>query len=185
MPEESMPALILSALHFAADKHRDQRRKGVEASPYINHPIEVAEVIARVGGITDPVTLRAAILHDTLEDTETSPEELEARFGRDVASVVREVTDDKTLPTEERKAVQIEHARHLTPEARLVKLGDKTANIRSVSDAPPPDWSLGRRRAYLDWAERVIAGCRGTNPALERCFDDTLARARAQLDAAS
>jgi (p)ppGpp synthase/HD superfamily hydrolase len=94
---------ILSALHFAAEKHRDQRRKGAEASPYINHPIEVAEVIARRGGVTDPVVLQAAILHDTLEDTRTTHAELESVFGREVADVVLEVTDDKALPSEERK----------------------------------------------------------------------------------
>src|SRR3982074_2455712 len=91
-------AAILKALHFAADKHRDQRRKDIEASPYINHPIEVAELVARVGGINDPVTLQGAILHDTIEDTKTTPEELEAAFGPEVRRLVEEVTDDTSLP---------------------------------------------------------------------------------------
>src|SRR4051812_9768931 len=110
-PQESAtPADLLHALHFAADKHRDQRRKDVGASPYINHPIEVAELLARVGDITDRVTLQAAILHDTIEDTNTTPEELDAAFGPDVRRVVEEVTDDKNLKKEERKRLQIEHA---------------------------------------------------------------------------
>ena len=184
MDDDSIPVSLLGALHFAADKHRDQRRKGREASPYINHPIEVAEVLARLGGVTDVRVLQAAILHDTLEDTETTPGELEERFGPEVAGIVAEVTDDKGLAKAERKRIQVEHAQHLSDEARLVKLADKIANVRSLVDAPP-DWPLERRSAYLDWAEQVIAGCRGTNAALEQYFDDTLARARAELGVAS
>jgi len=181
MPDENVPRVLLHALHFAADKHRDQRRKGVEASPYINHPIEVAEVIARAGEVTDPVTLQAAILHDTLEDTETTQSELEDRFGEHVARVVAEVTDDKALPKEERKAIQVEHAASLSREARIVKLGDKIANVRSVGETPPPDWPARRRHAYLDWAEQVVAGCRGVNAGLEQRFDEVLAQARRRL----
>src|SRR3954465_11479885 len=120
---------LLAALHFAADKHRDQRRKDAEASPYINHPIEVAELLTRVGGVRDLVALQAAILHDTIEDTHTTPEELEGRFGARGRKVVEEVTDEKTLPKVDRKRLQIEHAPHLSPEARLVKLADKIANV--------------------------------------------------------
>src|ERR1041384_6973072 len=133
MEELNTIALLLKALHFAANKHRDQRRKDIDASPYINHPIEVAETLARVGGVTDLVTLQAAILHDTIEDTTTTPEELEAAFGAEVRRVVEECTDDTKLPKADRKRLQIEHAPHLSHRAKLVKLGDKIANVRSVT----------------------------------------------------
>src|SRR5437762_7741677 len=163
-------AALLKALHFAAHKHRDQRRKDVEASPYINHPIEVAEILARVGGVTDLVILQAAVLHDTLEDTKTTPEELEAAFGPEVRRVVEEVTDDKRLPKLERKRLQIEHAPHLSARAKQIKLADKISNVRSVTQTPPADWPLQRRREYLDWTEQVVAGLRGCNASLESLY---------------
>ena len=174
---ELVPAL-LKALHFAADKHRDQRRKDAEASPYINHPIEVAEMLARVGGVTDLVTLQGAILHDTIEDTNTTPEELEAHFGPEVRDVVLEVTDDKTLEKMERKRLQIEHAAHISERAQQIKLADKIANVRAVTHAPPAKWRLERRQEYLDWTEQVVAGLRGINPALEKLYDELLAEGR-------
>lgn len=170
MNEAATAAAILKAVHFAAGKHRDQRRKDVEASPYINHPIEVAELVSRVGGIGDLVTLQAAILHDTVEDTHTTPEELESEFGPEVRGVVEEVTDDKRLPKAERKRLQIEHAPHLSERARVIKLADKISNVRAVVQAPPADWSMERRREYLGWSEKVAIGLRGCNPALEELF---------------
>lgn len=172
---------LLQALHFAASKHRDQRRKGAEASPYINHPIEVAELLARVGGITDLVTLQAAILHDTLEDTQTTPEELEATFGLEVRQVVEEITDNTQLPKAERKRLEIAHAPHLSVRAKLAKLADKISNVRSIIETPPAEWSLERKREYFDWSERVVAGCRGSNAALERMYDETVAEGRRVL----
>jgi guanosine-3',5'-bis(diphosphate) 3'-pyrophosphohydrolase len=172
---------LLKALHFAADKHRDQRRKNVEASPYINHPIEVAELLARVGGVTDLVTLQGAILHDTIEDTDTTPEELEEAFGPEVRSVVQEVTDDKDLPKADRKRLQIEHAPHISERARLIKLADKISNVRSVTETPPAQWPLSRRQEYLDWTEKVCAGLRGCNPALETLYAELLERGRRVL----
>jgi len=172
---------LLRALHFAASKHRDQRRKGAEASPYINHPIEVAELLARVGGVTDIVTLQAAILHDTLEDTQTTPEELEATFGLDVRQVVEEITDNTQLSKAERKRLEIAHAPHLSVRAKLAKLADKISNVRSIIETPPAEWSLGRKREYFDWSERVVAGCRGSNAALERLYDETVAAGRRML----
>ncbi|HYC47205.1 MAG TPA: HD domain-containing protein [Burkholderiales bacterium] len=176
-------AQILRALHFSAAKHRDQRRKDAEASPYINHPIEVAELLARVGGVTDLVTLQGAILHDTIEDTATTPEELERLFGPEVRKVVEEVTDDKTLLKEERKRLQIEHAAHISARAKLVKLADKIANVKAVTETPPAKWPLQRRKEYLDWTEHVVAGLRGANPALEKLYDELLRDGRAVLDA--
>jgi guanosine-3',5'-bis(diphosphate) 3'-pyrophosphohydrolase len=181
MDEPNKLAAILKALHFAADKHRDQRRKDVEASPYINHPIQVAELLARVGGVTDLVTLQSAILHDTIEDTNTKPEELEAAFGPEVRRVVEEVTDDKQLPKEERKQLQIEHASHLSERAKQIKIGDKISNVLGVTQAPPADWSLERRLEYLDWTEKVVEGCRGCNATLESFYDQVLAEGRQVL----
>ena len=169
---------IFRALQFAADKHRDQRRKEAEGSPYINHLIEVAEILARVGGVTDVVTLQAAILHDTLEDTQTTPEELAAAFGPEVRNVVEEVTDDKRLLKTERKRLQIAHAPHLSTRAKLVKLADKISNVRSIIQMPPAEWPLERRREYLDWSTRVVAGCRGCNLALEQAYDDIVAEGK-------
>jgi (p)ppGpp synthase/HD superfamily hydrolase len=168
-------ALLFEALHFAADKHRFQKRKDPEASPYINHPIAAAEVLARIGGVTDTVTLMAALLHDTVEDTETEPGELEAQFGAEVRSVVMEVTDDKALSKEERKEEQVRHAPFLSPRAKLVKIADKICNVIDVTYHAPDDWTIERRREYLAWGARVVQGCRGTNAALEVHFDEVLA----------
>ena len=167
--------LILKALEFASLKHRDQRRKDQNASPYINHPIALASVLCREGGIVDPVVQVAAILHDTLEDTQTTPEELRAEFGEKVASIVEEVTDDKNLPKAERKRLQIEHAAAISREAKLVKLADKICNVRDVADHPPARWDLARRREYFDWAKAVVDNMRGTHAELERRFDEAYA----------
>lgn len=183
MAQSNEVSALLKALHFAANKHRDQRRKGVEASPYINHPIEVAELLARVGGVTDEVTLQSAILHDTIEDTKTTVEELEAEFGLEVRQVVEEVTDNKRLPKPERKRLQIEHASHLSERAKQIKLADKISNVRSVTQSPPADWSLERRSEYLDWSEQVVAGLRGCNSSLENLYDRVLEDARRALNA--
>jgi len=162
---------LLKALAFAAEKHRDQRRKGAEASPYINHPIAVASLLAHEGGVTDIRVLCAALLHDTLEDTRTTAAELETAFGPEVAAIVVEVSDDKTLDRADRKRLQVEHAPHLSDAAKLVKLADKTCNLRDIVSMPPVDWSAGRRWQYFRWAKDVVDGLRGVNPRLERAFD--------------
>ena len=154
----SVTAQLLDAIAFAAEKHRNQRRKDADASPYINHPIALAHLLATTGGIDDIVVLRAAVLHDTIEDTETTFDELAERFGVQVAQVVAELTDDKALPKERRKELQVEHAAHKSREAALVKLADKTCNLRDVVATPPTDWSIERRRDYFDWAKRVVDG---------------------------
>jgi guanosine-3',5'-bis(diphosphate) 3'-pyrophosphohydrolase len=167
---------FIKAVAFAAEKHRTQRRKDAEASPYINHPIALANVLANEGGIDDPAVLCAAVLHDTLEDTDTTAAELEALFGRRVTSIVLEVTDDKSLEKHVRKQRQIEHAPHSSQEARLVKLADKICNLRDILASPPADWSAEHKQAYFDWSARVVAGLRGINPELEAVFDGLLAR---------
>jgi len=169
-PDAGVP-LLLRALAFAAHKHRDQRRKDAEASPYINHPIALAEVLAREGGVTDIEVLAAALLHDTIEDTATTTEELREQFGARIADLVGEVTDDQALPKADRKRLQIERAPALSRGARLVKLADKICNLRDVAVRPPAKWDLERRREYFEWAKRVIDGLRGTHAGLEAAFD--------------
>jgi len=174
-------ALVLRAASFSADRHRRQNRKGYDPPPYINHPLEVASILANVGGVTDATTLVAALLHDTIEDTSATGEDLESHFGREVRLLVQEVTDDKKLEKAERKRLQIEHTPSLSVAAKQIKLGDKICNTRDVVENPPSDWSLQRRREYLDWAAQVVAGCRGANEALERCFDQVLSEGRETL----
>ena len=174
-------AQLLEAVFFAAEKHCNQRRKNEEASPYINHPIQVAKILATIGGVTDINVLCAAVLHDTIEDTKTTGPELEARFGAEVRGLVEEVTDDKSLPKEVRKKLQVEHASSLSKSAKLIKLGDKISNAGDVTENPPKDWPFQRRVDYLTWTELVVARLRGTNAALEKCFDDTIARGRLAL----
>jgi guanosine-3',5'-bis(diphosphate) 3'-pyrophosphohydrolase len=163
-------ALVLEALAFAAEKHRDQRRKDSDASPYINHPIALANVLANEGGVFDPEVLCAALLHDTLEDTATTRAELDAAFGARIRSIVEEVTDDKSLPKAERKRLQIEHAASISREAQLVKLADKVCNLRDLAERPPAGWSLERKREYFDWTKAVVDRLRGVNAALEASF---------------
>lgn len=172
---------LLTALDFAAERHATQRRKDPAQTPYINHVIEVAAVLAR-HGVTDRTALLAAILHDTIEDTGTTPAEIAERFGPEVRDVVLEVTDDKSLPKAERKRLQVEHAPALSHAARLVKLGDKISNVRYVAHHPPASWSRERRREYLDWTEQVVAGFRGTDAALEARYDQALREAREVVD---
>jgi (p)ppGpp synthase/HD superfamily hydrolase len=173
-------AKLAKAMHFAALKHANQRRKGHRDEPYVNHLAEVGAILARhVPG--DVNVIIAGILHDTLEDTQTTHAELEAEFGRDVADLVREVTDDKSLPSEERKRRQITETPHKSARARMIKLADKTSNLRSLAEDPPKTWDPARKRRYADWAEEVVRGCRGLQPGLEAEFDRQLAVTRRGL----
>jgi len=170
--DESDLKLILKALEFSARKHKNQRRKDVEASPYINHPISLADILCNEAHVTDVNVICGALLHDTVEDTETEPEELASEFGIEIKNIVMDVTDDKSLLKHERKQAQIDHAPHISEAAKLVKLADKISNLRDVSTNPPPSWSLERRQEYFDWAKKVIDQIRGTHPQLESIFDD-------------
>ena len=167
---------IISAISFAADKHRNQRRKDIEASPYINHPIALANILANEASIEDEKVLVAAILHDTIEDTETTAAELADLFGDDVTAIVLEVSDDKSLPKAERKRLQVEHAPTISRRAKLVKLADKIANLRDIATSPPADWPLQRQQEYFDWAKAVVDGLRGIHQTLERLFDEAYKR---------
>jgi guanosine-3',5'-bis(diphosphate) 3'-pyrophosphohydrolase len=173
--DEEAIGRVLSATAFAAQKHSRQRRKDSEASPYINHPIDLAQTLWE-HGVTDPVVLCAALLHDTIEDTDTTHEELVAHFGEQIAGVVDEVTDDKRLGKAERKRLQIVHAARASHEARLVKLADKICNLTDMIGAPPAGWPETRKQEYFDWARAVIDALRGTHERLEATFDAIHAR---------
>lgn len=167
---------ILRAAAFAAEKHRNQRRKDAEASPYINHPISLACLLANECLECGHTVLMAALLHDTVEDTATSFAELEERFGRETTTIVRQLTDDKSLSKADRKRLQIAHASGASREAKLVKLADKICNLRDLSASPPADWALQRKREYFDWAKQVVDQLRGVNGRLEQLFDAEYAR---------
>ena len=165
-------ARLIKATDFAARKHRLQKRKDAEASPYINHPLALARVLRLEAGVEDVDVIIAAILHDTVEDTETTLEELEREFGPCIAGIVAEVTDDPSLAKAERKRLQVEKAPRASSRAKLVKLADKICNLRDVADSPPARWGLERRRGYFEWAKAVIDGVRGIHPRLEALFDE-------------
>lgn len=170
---------LLNAIAFAAEKHRNQRRKDAQASPYINHPIALANLLANEANIVDENVLLAAVLHDTIEDTDTSHQDILQIFGQDVAKIVAEVTDDKSLSKDERKRLQVEHADHISRGAKLVKLADKICNLRDLISMPPEDWSIERKREYFEWAKRVVDPMRGVHPILEALFDAAYADERA------
>lgn len=172
---------LINAVRFSASKHRYQRRKDPAKSPYINHPIEVTQLLWEVGGVREADVLLAALLHDTIEDTQTGPDEIRAQFGAAVLSLVLEVTDDKSLPKQERKRLQVESAPHKSPGAKLIKLADKACNVRDIVAMPPETWPLERRREYLLWTEKVVAGLRGVNPGLEEYYDRELASGKLLL----
>jgi GTP diphosphokinase / guanosine-3',5'-bis(diphosphate) 3'-diphosphatase len=163
--------LVIRATEFAAQKHRMQRRKDSDASPYINHPIALMHVLCIDAAISDPVVLAAAALHDTIEDTETTEEELRVVFCNDIAALVVELTDDKSLPKGDRKRLQIEHAKHATKNGALIKLADKICNLRDMAANPPTSWSTERRREYFEWAKAVVDGLPPVSTELRKLFD--------------
>jgi len=177
--------LILRALDFAAVKHRNQRRKNQEASPYINHPITIANLLWNAAQVTDPVVIVGAILHDTVEDTDATFEEIEQEFGKEVKSLVQEVTDDKSLPKQKRKQLQVEHAAHLSQRAKLIKLADKISNLQDMIASPPHDWSSQRKQEYFEWGKSVIDKIRGTHQGLETIFDEVYTQGIAQFSNSS
>jgi guanosine-3',5'-bis(diphosphate) 3'-pyrophosphohydrolase len=172
---------IVKALQFAAEKHKNQRRKGISLSPYINHPIEVVRILVEVGQVHDPNILVAATLHDTLEDTETTSQELTDHFGDTICSLVEEVTDDKSLSKEERKRQQILYATSKSPAAKQIKVADKIANINDLIKDPPDGWSPERKRAYINWAIDVFQGLKGVNQYLDHAFQMCVVQADAVL----
>jgi guanosine-3',5'-bis(diphosphate) 3'-pyrophosphohydrolase len=173
---------LLRAFAFAAEKHRNHRRKDVNASPYINHLISAARILAEEGQVTDMDLIVAAILHDTIEDTETTYAELEAQFGTLVAEIVREVTDDTTLRKAARKQLQEQRAPNASSRAKQLMIADKISNILDIIHHPPSGWSLERRQEYIVWAGRVVAGCRDVNWRLDHAYDQTVSHALRHLE---
>ena len=173
--------LVAQAADYAARQHIAQRRKGERAEPYINHLTEVAALLAEATAGEDVVLLMGGLLHDTLEDTDATYEDLEQRFGPEVAALVAEVTDDKSLPKEERKRLQIDKTPSKSRRAKLLKIADKTSNLRSMVNSPPKGWTPERLRDYVVWAEQVVRSCRGLNPALDAAFDVAHADAKRHL----
>lgn len=165
--------LLTRAVHFAARKHKDQRRKGEDAAPYFNHLSEVAELLAQNTNGSDPNLIVAGYLHDTIEDVGVTYLELMKHFGEDVATLVMEVTDDKSLPKAVRKQLQIEHAPYRSKRAQMIKIADKISNLRTIMNSPPADWDLARKQEYFEWAKKVVDGCKGANEGLEKIFLET------------
>jgi (p)ppGpp synthase/HD superfamily hydrolase len=163
---------ILGAAQFAAEKHAQQKRKGENGEPYFNHLLEVAELIAASSPDLDVELVMAAFLHDTVEDTGVTLQELEQRFGRDVADLVAEVTDDKSLPKETRKQLQVQHTPEKSPRAQTLKLADKVSNLRAIISSPPVGWSVERKRQYFEWAKQVVSGIASPNEFLKSEFDN-------------
>jgi len=163
--------MVLKAADAAARWHVHQRRKGAAKEPYINHLLEVATLVAEATEGTDPNLVIAALLHDAIEDCEVPHKLIAETFGADVADLVAEVTDDKTLEKAERKKRQVTTAHEKTDRAKLLKLADKTSNLRALVSSPAPDWSVHRRIEYIDWARKVAHGLRGVSPLLEKQFD--------------
>jgi (p)ppGpp synthase/HD superfamily hydrolase len=163
---------ITRALDFAARKHVHHRRKGLAAEPYINHLAEVALLLAEATDGKDTELVIAGLLHDCIEDQGVTFGELAELFGADVAGLVAEVTDDKSLQKAERKRLQVAHAPHKSERARMLKIADKTSNLRSMKSSPPKHWDEQRRREYFEWARAVVAGCRGVSAFLEARFDE-------------
>ena len=175
--------LLARAADYAARQHVAQRRKGDKAEPYVNHLIEVATLLAETTGGEDVVLLMGGLLHDTLEDTDATYEDLVERFGPEVAALVAEVTDDKSLPKEERKRLQVETTARKSRRAKLLKIADKTSNLRSLVHSPPAGWTDERLRDYVVWAADVVRSCRGLNAKLEAQFDAAYDTARRHLGA--
>lgn len=176
-PESDAIPKVLKAARFASLKHTGQKRKGAAAEPYINHLIEVAELIASALPEPDSNLICAALLHDTVEDTATTFDEIVTAFGDDVAGLVREVTDDKSLPKAERKRLQVEKAPHKSARAQTLKVADKISNLRAMLFSPPADWELKRKQEYFAWAKRVVDGCAAANPILKAEFEAIVQRA--------
>jgi GTP diphosphokinase / guanosine-3',5'-bis(diphosphate) 3'-diphosphatase len=173
--------LITRALDFATRAHTDQRRKGAREEPYINHLADVAWMLAQATSGEDAALIAAGLLHDTIEDQAITHATLADTFGSDVADLVAEVTDDKSLAKAERKRLQIEHAPHKSPRAKMLKIADKTSNLHAILQSPPADWSRERKLEYFTWADGVVAGCRGINPWLDTQFDEALASGKTLL----
>jgi (p)ppGpp synthase/HD superfamily hydrolase len=172
---------VLRAADVAARWHVHQRRKGPAQEPYMNHLLEVASLVTEATGGTEPSVVIAALLHDAIEDQEVPAALIAREFGQKVADIVMEVTDDKALLKDERKRKQVESSHKKSREAKLIKLADKTSNLRAVTLSPAHDWSVKRRLEYIEWSKSVVAGLRGTSPWLEQQFDEAAHQAEQSI----
>ncbi len=172
---------VLKAADAAARWHAHQRRKGTAAEPYVNHLLEAASLVAEATGGEDPNLVAAALLHDAVEDQQISPALIADMWGEDVAGLVMEVTDDKSLDKATQKRLQVENAPHKSRRAKIIKLADKISNLRALAASPPSDWSVTRRLEYVTWARDVAKGLRGANPWLEAEFDKAANEAEAAI----
>ena len=170
--------LITRAFNFASSRHSEQRRKGQAQEPYVNHLAEVAELVAETTNGNDANLVAAALLHDTIEDTHTQPNELVTLFNEDIASLVGEVTDDTTLLKAERKKIQIANAPKKSPRAKILKLADKTSNLRSIAKSPPKNWDSSRKAEYINWAVKVVEGLGTVPTGLKSHFEKAAQTAR-------
>jgi (p)ppGpp synthase/HD superfamily hydrolase len=175
-------SMILNAAQAAARWHAKQRRKGSACVPYINHLLEVARLVDQATGSKDPNLIVAALLHDAVEDQGVSRATIAEQFGEDVAALVEEVSDDKSLPQEVRKRLQVEHAPKKSRRAKILKLADKISNVPDIGIDPPPDWSVERQRQYVQWGRDVVSGLRGASPQLERLFEEAAAEADRRIN---
>jgi len=182
MSETPLLGILLDAVIFAAHKHQGQVRKDQSRSPYVTHPLAVARAIWEIGQVKDQTLLIAAVLHDTIEDTETSKDEIRKRFGEEVLSIVIEVTDEKSQEKMIRKQQQVTHAATLSHSAKILKLADKLCNCQDILYSPPDNWTMKRRQDYIQWAADVIAQMRDTNPGLETALDQVFSDAEEQLE---
>jgi (p)ppGpp synthase/HD superfamily hydrolase len=173
--------LVSEAAEFAARRHTGMTRKGRGNEPYVNHLAEVANLLATVTGGRDAELIAVGWLHDTIEDTPTTQEELAQKFSDRVADLAAEVTDDMRLPKSTRRQLQIVDSPGKSASAKLVKIADKISNIRARIHSDPSQEQRANLTDYIDWAEKVVAGCRGGNAALDRAFDDTVDAARSTL----
>lgn len=176
LPANELLSLIIKCTDFAAKKHSTQRRKDLQQTPYINHPIGVANILVQEGKVYDPVVILGALLHDTVEDTNTTFDEIEQEFGYTVSQVVQEVTDDKSLPKAERKSLQIQNAPKRSHRAKLIILADKLYNLRDLQENKPPSWTPERVKEYFKWAKAVVDKIRRTNSDLETALDRIFAK---------
>lgn len=170
-PDEIL-SIVIRCVNFAARKHTKQRRKDADGTPYINHPIGVANILVQEANVYDPIVIVAALLHDTVEDTDTTFEEIEEEFGYATRCVVEAVTDDKTLPKDQRKLLQVKNTSKLSDKAKLVVMADKLYNLRDLQKATPVGWSFSRIQEYVQWSKAVVTGCRGINDNLDSALDE-------------
>ncbi len=168
---------IIEAIAFASERHKGQTRKGTGKVPYINHPVKVAQLLSQFGE-DDPNLIIAAFLHDVIEDTTENEKEIKEisglilqKFGETVLLTVLEVSDNKSLPVEERKRLQVAHTPKLSERAKKLKIADKICNILDIKNDPPENWPVKRKLAYLDWSKQVVNGAKGLNKKLDKYFD--------------